>query len=244
MQSSVHGRFLPRFAALFVALLLSGGIFAASDTVAAPLKQVPQRTQARVVKIVDGDTIDVESGGTTDRVRYIGMDTPERNEPLFAEATEANRLLVEGKLIDLVSDVEDRDRYDRSLRYIYLADGTFVNGELVRQGLARTLTIPPNVAHAEDLLQLQHEARAAGSGLWGYYHFLLYLPSVGHRGCVDLNRATKADLMLLDGIGEIYAQRIIEGRPWRSVDELVRLSGIGPTTVEDVRSQGLACVGR
>ena len=76
----------------------------------------------RVVNIVDGDTIDVEIEGKTYRVRYIGMDTPERGRPFFSEATEANRKLVEGKTVVVEKDVSDTDRYGRLLLYVYLED--------------------------------------------------------------------------------------------------------------------------
>jgi hypothetical protein len=77
---------------------------------------VPDGNLATVTYIVDGDTIDVAIGGTTYRVRYIGMDTPERGDYFFSEATEANRALVEGQQVILVKDVSETDRYGRLLR--------------------------------------------------------------------------------------------------------------------------------
>jgi micrococcal nuclease len=126
----------------------------------------PGAVTARVVNIVDGDTIDVEIEGKTYRVRYIGMDTPERGRPFFSEATEANRQLVEGKTVIVEKDVSDTDRYGRLLLYVYLQDGTFVNAELVRLGYAQVATYPPDVKHQELFVQLQQEAREAGRGLW------------------------------------------------------------------------------
>lgn len=122
---------------------------------------------AVVTRIVDGDTIDVDIEGTTYRVRYIGMDTPERGDFFYHEATEANRQLVEGQTVTMVEDVSETDRYGRLLRYVYLPDGTFVNAELVRQGYAQILTYPPDVKYQELFAQLQREAREAGLGLWG-----------------------------------------------------------------------------
>ena len=119
-----------------------------------------------MINIVDGDTIDIEMNGQRYRVRYIGMDTPEQGDPFFAEATEANRQLVEGKTVTLEKDVSETDRYGRLLRYVYLEDGTFVNAELVRLGYALIATYPPDVKHQETFLQLQTEAREAGRGLW------------------------------------------------------------------------------
>ncbi len=121
---------------------------------------------AQVTKIVDGDTIDVVINGETYRVRYILINTPEVDQPLYKEATEANRKLVEGKTVYLVKDVNETDRYGRLLRYIYLADGTFVNVELVRQGFAQLATFPPDVAKESEIRAAQQVAVAAGVGLW------------------------------------------------------------------------------
>jgi len=121
---------------------------------------------AVVTQIIDGDTIDVEINGETYRVRYIGMDTPERDEPLFMEAAEANARLVANQTVILVKDVSETDRYGRLLRYVYLEDGTFVNGELVRKGYAQASTYPPDVAFQDTFTDLQRTAVNAGIGLW------------------------------------------------------------------------------
>jgi micrococcal nuclease len=125
---------------------------------------------ARVQRVVDGDTI-VLSGG--ERVRYIGVDTPESVKPgtpvqCYAKAAgRENERLIGGREVRLRYDAERRDRYGRLLAYVYRAsDGLFVNAELVRRGYARTLTIPPNVAHAGDFRRLARTARVAGRGLW------------------------------------------------------------------------------
>jgi micrococcal nuclease len=127
----------------------------------------------RVERVVDGDTVVVRVDGRDERVRYIGMDTPESVKPgtpvqCFAEAAAAaNRRLVGGRSVRLVPDAEARDRYGRLLAYVYREpDGLFVNAELVRRGYARLLTIPPNVAHAGQMRRLARRARAAGRGLW------------------------------------------------------------------------------
>ncbi len=132
---------------------------------AACIPQTTARQTAEVVRVIDGDTIDVRLGGEVVRVRYIGMDTPERDEPFFHEATEANRRLVEGRTVLLIKDVSETDRYGRLLRYV-VADGVFVNLELVRQGMAQVATYPPDVACAETFVTAQQEARAQGRGLW------------------------------------------------------------------------------
>ena len=121
---------------------------------------------AVVTHIVDGDTIDVEINGEVYRVRYIGMDTPERGDSFFQEATDANAQLVAGQKVVLVKDVSETDRYDRLLRYVYLEDGTFVNGELVRLGFAQASSYPPDVALQEIITSLQRAAVNSGAGLW------------------------------------------------------------------------------
>jgi len=120
---------------------------------------------AQVVKIVDGDTIDVQISGQTFRVRYIGMNTSETGQPCAAEATNYNAELVRGKTVTLVKDISETDRYGRLLRYVYVGD-IFVNAELVRQGYANAATYPPDVAYADLFVELEAEARAAGLGCW------------------------------------------------------------------------------
>ena len=129
--------------------------------------------RAQVVRVVDGDTIRVRLGDRIERVRYIGVDTPESVKPgtpvqCYAKrAAAANAALVAGRSVRLVGDVEQRDRYGRLLAYVYREpDGAFVNAQLVRDGYARTLTIAPNVAHAHQLAQLAQTARRSGRGLW------------------------------------------------------------------------------
>jgi len=137
---------------LLLALLVSG-CYAPPDTVA-------------VIKVIDGDTIVIEGGY---RVRYIGIDTPEihpRLEAYGIEARQANRQMVEGKRVRLEKDVSETDRYDRLLRYVYVED-VFVNAELVRVGLARVISYPPDTRYQSLLEEVEEEARRAGRGIWG-----------------------------------------------------------------------------
>ena len=128
--------------------------------------------RAEVERVVDGDTIEVNLGGGTEDVRYIGVDTPETVKPgtpvqCFGEqASEFNHELVEGETVRLRYDRELRDVYGRLLAYVYVGE-TFVNAELVAGGYARTLEIEPNTSEAGLLGRLQSEASAAGRGLWG-----------------------------------------------------------------------------
>ena len=127
----------------------------------------PSGDLAEVTYVFDGDTIEVELDGQTYRLRYIGVDTPEREEPFYDEAFDFNRDLVEGQTVTLVRDVSETDQYGRLLRYVYLDDGTFVNAAIIRQGMGRLVTFPPDVAQTEYLKGLQAEARDAGTGMWG-----------------------------------------------------------------------------
>jgi micrococcal nuclease len=134
---------------------------------------------ARVVRVIDGDTIEVSIDGQDEDVRYIGVDTPETVKPdtpvqcYGAQASARNRRLVEGRTVRLVFDRERRDAYGRLLAYVYTpgrgdaGKPPFVNAALIRGGYARTLTIPPNTARATQLGRLQARAGRAGRGLWG-----------------------------------------------------------------------------
>lgn len=118
---------------------------------------------AEVVRIIDGDTIDVRLNGTVERVRYVGVNTPERDEACYREAVEANRRLVEGQMVRLARDVSERDRFDRLLRYVYVGE-TFVNRELIVQGYAEVVRYDPDSAYWEEFRDLEQAAARAGRG--------------------------------------------------------------------------------
>jgi micrococcal nuclease len=147
-----------------------GGILLALVT-ALPASSAPAMLEGTVERVVDGDTIHVRLGARVEKVRYIGINTPEVHhptkgeEPGGREAAEVNRRLVEGKRVRLELDVQERDRYRRLLAYVWVSD-VMVNAELVRLGYAQVMTIPPNVRYQEMFLKLQREAREAGRGLW------------------------------------------------------------------------------
>ncbi|HSE04327.1 MAG TPA: thermonuclease family protein [Methylomirabilota bacterium] len=129
-----------------------------------------------VVRVVDGDTVHVRLGNRLEKVRYIGIDTPETYHPTRGEepggraATEVNGRLVADRAVRLEPDVQLRDRYGRLLAYVWVPgrDGgeLMVNAELVRLGYAQVLTVPPNVRHAELFRKLAAEAREHRRGLW------------------------------------------------------------------------------
>lgn len=130
-----------------------------------------QTCTAKVTNVVDGDTIDLS---TDERVRYIGVDTPETKHPTKAvqcfgkEASEENKKLVLDKEVHLEKDVSDKDKYGRLLRYVYLSDESklFINDYLARQGFAHAATFPPDVKFAKQFLEAEKEARENGHGLW------------------------------------------------------------------------------
>lgn len=129
--------------------------------------EVPAGRDVVVTSITDGDTL--RAGD--ERVRLIGIDTPEVSgdvECFGREATAAlDRLVPPGTDVRLVSDVAPVDRYGRTLAYVYrLDDGIFVNLAMARDGYAVPLTVPPDVAHSQDLAQAAADARDAGRGLW------------------------------------------------------------------------------
>lgn len=133
---------------------------------------MPERVEALVLRVIDGDTIEVSISGETYRVRYIGIDAPETVAPgrpvgwMGPEATAANKDLVEGRTVYLEKDVSEVDQYGRLLRYVFVRE-LFVNVELVRRGYAQVTTHPPDVKYQALLLEAQREARIAGAGLWG-----------------------------------------------------------------------------
>ena len=128
------------------------------------------QVRARVLEVIDGDTITVALDGEADDVRYIGIDTPEVDPSIGVEcfghrASDRNEELVGGERVRLVFDDELRDRYGRLLAYVYVGE-RFINAELVRGGFARTLTIEPNTDRAGLFDRLEQAAGVAGRGLW------------------------------------------------------------------------------
>jgi micrococcal nuclease len=139
-------------------------------------------TDVLVKRVVDGDTLLLETG---ERVRLIGIDTPEMHESsklkrdaqrsqqdtraiqkMGRQSYEFTRSLVEGKRVSLEFDVERYDKYKRLLAYVYLKDGTFVNAEIVKAGYASLMTYPPNVKYADLFRKFYQEARENKRGLW------------------------------------------------------------------------------
>jgi micrococcal nuclease len=122
-----------------------------------------------VKRVIDGDTLELSNGET---VRLIGVDTPETKDPrkpvqyFGKEATAFTQRTVAGKRVRLEYDQQRHDKYGRTLAYVYLDDGTFVNAEIIRQGFGVAYTQFP-FKYLEQFRQLEREAREAGRGLWG-----------------------------------------------------------------------------
>jgi micrococcal nuclease len=129
-------------------------------------------TPAKVTRVVDGDTIEVEIDGQAYKVRYIGIDTPETVHPskpvqcFGPEASARNKELVEGKTVGVEKDVSETDDFGRLLRYVWVGS-EMVNATLVSSGYAQVATYPPDVKYQQHFLDLQRQARDAGLGLWG-----------------------------------------------------------------------------
>ena len=157
---------------LLVSLLFGLFDVPTEETVSGPTQHLSASTSAVVTRVIDGDTINVRfPDGAEDRVRYIGIDTPELRSDSGAEcyataATVANEVLVANRTVTLVSDVEDTDRFGRLLRYVYV-DEVFINAHLVQEGYADTVHIEPNIRYYDYLKDLEREARVAHKGLWG-----------------------------------------------------------------------------
>lgn len=147
---------------LFVASLLTILLFGSGPGL------VQAQTWIRVASVADGDSISLSNG---ERVRYLGLNAPERGEPgkaefLAQEAFQFNRNLVLGKEIRVEFEGEKRDRFNRELAYVYLRDGTWVNRELIKEGFAHVLYQSPGLEKFKELLAVQQEAILGKRGIW------------------------------------------------------------------------------
>ena len=164
---------IPALVAVLIILASTAGCGSSSSPAGDAAPSAPG--SARVTRVVDGDTIEVDLAGRTEKVRLLGIDTPETHHPTKPvqcygkEASEHTAtLLPVGTAVRLERDDEERDDYGRLLAYVYRSsDELFVNLELVQGGFASLLTIRPNTAHLADLSAAEAGARAAQVGLWG-----------------------------------------------------------------------------
>lgn len=130
--------------------------------------ELPQPKTYQVKRVIDGDTIELTNG---EKVRYIGMNTPEiKNrsgavECFANEAKTRNEELVKGKEVTLEKDVSDKDKYGRWLRYVYVGN-VMINRQLIIEGMAQVDTYPPDVRYQDLFLVEEKNARAKAVGLW------------------------------------------------------------------------------
>jgi len=129
--------------------------------------------ECEVMRIVDGDTIVVNYNGKEEKVRLIGIDTPESVHPNESKNTEDGikvsdytKERLSGKLVEIELDLQERDKYGRILAYVYI-DGQMYNKELLEIGYAKIATYPPNVKYVDDFKEIQKDARESKVGLWG-----------------------------------------------------------------------------
>lgn len=152
-----------------------------------PKEVVVSSNEARVIRVIDGDTIEIETKPSSvkalegrQKVRYIGIDTPELHDPkkpvqcFSKESFEINKKLVEGKVVSLEKDISEKDKYGRLLRYVFLpqqekettSSGFMINDYLVRQGYGHAVTFPPDIKYQEQFRNAQKEARDQKRGFW------------------------------------------------------------------------------
>lgn len=154
--------------ALVMAALLAGGCGGIDELPASP----GARVAADVIRVVDGDTIHVDLRGRDVTIRLIGIDTPETvapEQPVECFGRQASAYVtsrLEGGTVDLEFDIEQIDRFGRTLAYVWIGD-ELINETLVRQGYAVVTTFPPDVRYVDRFTAAQREARTEGAGLWG-----------------------------------------------------------------------------
>ncbi|MFH1445187.1 MAG: lamin tail domain-containing protein [Nanoarchaeota archaeon] len=119
---------------------------------------------AFVARIIDGDTIELEN---EERVRLLGIDTPEKGQILWQEATDRLTELIDGKNVTLETDETDKDKYERSLRYVWLNNQN-IDVLMVREGYAEVLIIEPDHKYESELRDAQNYAQASNLGIWKY----------------------------------------------------------------------------
>ena len=135
---------------------------------------VPGRESVQVERVVDGDTFEVKLRGQKEKIRMIGIDTPETKKPntpvmyYGQEAYAYTKKRLEKKRVELEWDVDQRDQYGRMLAYVWIGD-ELLNRTLVQEGYARIYTFPPNVKYVEQFKKDQEEARKQKKGLWSNY---------------------------------------------------------------------------
>ncbi|PIP24475.1 MAG: nuclease [Candidatus Moranbacteria bacterium CG_4_9_14_3_um_filter_40_7] len=186
----------------------------------------------KVSRVIDGDTIEIEGG---ERVRYIGIDTPETVDPrkpvqcFGVEASNKNKEMVVGKTVRLEKDTTDRDKYKRLLRYVYVGD-TFINLEMVKQGFAYSYSYPPDIKFQKEILAAQQEAEKNKNGLWNACPL-----DAGRSATVSKEETIK---------NETSGACDIKGNISTSNEKIYHLPGCGSyakTTIDESRGEKMFC---
>lgn len=150
-------------ARLLRAAVIAAALFAAADALdLGPLDETAETGRARVVRVIDGDTVQLRGVG---RVRLIGVDTPERGRCFDHAATCFTQARIGGRRVRYELGEEEKDRYGRTLAYLYRR-GDMHNLALVQGGFAETLTIPPNDRFAGRFERAEHRSRRRSVGRW------------------------------------------------------------------------------
>lgn len=173
MNRSIFGRRKASLASLILVLILTIITSLISKENPASVLSVSQPGLYRVTEVFDGDTISVDMNGKREKIRMIGVDTPETHDPRKAvqcfgqRASEFTTKLLLGKEIRLEADPtnQNRDRYDRLLRYVYLPDGTLVNAAIISRGYGFAYTSFP-FQKIDEFKELQRDAQEQNLGLW------------------------------------------------------------------------------
>jgi micrococcal nuclease len=157
-----------------IKILLALILFISCSSIHYPQDNENQKQYYPVKRVVDGDTFWIDDGSEKGiKVRLIGVDAPESRNTgtkeiayFGKEASGYLTKLIAGKNVRLEYDAGRYDKYGRTLAYVYLKDGTFVNAKLVREGYATVMTVPPNVKYADTFLKLERKARNQNRGMW------------------------------------------------------------------------------
>lgn len=136
----------------------------------------PKRITAKVIEVIDGDTIKVSINGSAETVRFLLIDTPETKhpskhvQPFGPEASKFTANLLNGKQVELEKDITERDKYGRLLFYVYI-DGKSAQEQLLAKGLARVSIYPPDVKYVDKYRAIQDQARKGGIGIWSIENY-------------------------------------------------------------------------
>ncbi|TET50428.1 MAG: hypothetical protein E3J58_03555 [Actinomycetota bacterium] len=163
-----------------------------------------------VTEVIDGDTIVLSNG---DRIRFIGMNTPEEGMYFYGEARDVLKIMISGKEVRLEKDISESDQYGRKLRYVY-CDGIFVNLEMVKRGFANIFTYPPDVKYTEEFLEAERYARENDLGLWEISKIDMVSVKITYDAPGNDNENINGEYIIFENIGS----RILDTSGWTVKD--------------------------